>query len=71
MVHRFIEHGTYHDLPKLGHIGKLDERALRRLGCAGLKDPTATIQDLAREATLDSGENAVKRALKELKFGVF
>ena len=70
-MNRFIDHGTYHDLPKPGRIRKLDERALRRLGRAILKDPTATIQDLAREATLDSGENAVKRALKELKFGVF
>ena len=68
IVNRFLKHGTYHDLPKPGCVCKLDDRALRRLGHAVLKDPTTTIQELAREATLDSGENAVKRALKELQF---
>jgi len=60
IVNHFLRHGTYHDLPKLGRMPKLDDRAPRRLGRAVLKDHTATIQDLAREATLDSGENAVK-----------
>jgi len=71
IVNHFLRHGTYLDLLKPGRMSKLDDRALRRLGRAVLKDPTATIQDLAREATLDSGENAVKNTLKELKFGVF
>jgi len=71
IVDRFLKHGTYHDLPKPGRKRKLDDRGLRRLERAVLKDPAATIQDLAREATLDSGENAVKTALRELKFGVF
>ncbi|PUU73216.1 hypothetical protein B9Z19DRAFT_1135616 [Tuber borchii] len=71
IVTHFLKHGTYHDLPKPGRRRKLDDRGLRRLERAVLKNPAATIQDLAREATLDSGENAVKRALRELKFGVF
>jgi len=71
IVNHCLRHGSYHDLPKPGRMRKLDDRALRRLGRAVLKDPTATIQDLEQEATLDSGENAVKKALKKLKFGVF
>ena len=66
IVNCFLKHGTYHDLTKPGHVRQLDDRALRRLRRAVLKDPTATIQDLSREATLDSGENAVKRDLKDL-----
>ena len=46
-VNHFLKHGTYHDLTKPGHVRQLDDRALRRLGRAVLKDPTATIQDLA------------------------
>jgi transposase len=71
VVTRFLKHGTYHDLPKSGHPRKIDARGLRRLGRAVLKDPCATAEDLAREATLDSGIDAVKRALKELRFGVY
>jgi transposase len=71
VVTHFLKHGTYHDLPKSGRPKKINERGMRRLGRAVLKDPCATIEDLAREATLDSGVGAVKRALKELRFGVY
>ncbi|KAG0643105.1 hypothetical protein HOY80DRAFT_1098082 [Tuber brumale] len=71
VVNHFLEHGTYEDLSKSGQTRKIDDRGLRHLGQAVLKDPTAMIQDLARKVTLDSGKSAVERALKELRFGVF
>lgn len=68
---RFLKTGSYNDAPKSGRPKKLDARAMRRLERAVLKDPRATVEDLARDATIDSGVTAVKHALKALKFGVF
>ncbi|KAG0138399.1 hypothetical protein HOY82DRAFT_596163 [Tuber indicum] len=71
IIKHFLAYGTYYDHPKLGRPRKFDDLSLRQLGRAVLKDPMATVQNPAQEGTLDSGESAVKRALKEQKFGGF